>query len=71
MCDFRPFCPLAGGEPALPGHHARLFQLTYCDGEYRHCARYKVAKLKGVHHVPEDLMPDQSTRLSILPAGLV
>ena len=41
---------------------ATLLKKTYCEGDFKNCARYVVSKKLGREGVPSDLFPNQTER---------
>ena len=67
MCDFRLAC---GGVP-LTDCQKKQFTDAFCNQDYPRCARYIISKIRGLSHVPEDLLPGDRSRVTELLPGLI
>lgn len=57
-CEFCDTCSFFKEEFRDNPHTKEFLCDTYCNSHFTTCARYIVAKSKGIDHVPHDLLPD-------------
>ncbi len=55
FCEFIKTCPIYAG---MDQREKNVIAAKFCLGDYKNCARYKIATEKGREHVPKNLMPD-------------
>jgi len=57
-CEFSDTCSFFKEEFRDNPHTKEFLCSTYCNGHFKTCARYEIAKSNGMENVPHDLLPD-------------
>lgn len=55
-------CPFFNDQLASRPATANLMKKSYCNADYRTCARFMVSKALGSSRVPKDLFPNMGDR---------
>ena len=59
LCEYARTCVIFNdaleGKPGI----AAIYSSKYCEGDFKGCARYLVAQIKGSSSVPRRLLPNQ------------
>ncbi len=65
-CTMMRLCPFYHGEMLREPAKGDRYRARYCNDNFAWCARYMVARVRGMEGVPSDLTPDETVRARTL-----
>jgi len=68
-CDKSSTCPFFNDRLENMPTAATLLKLQYCEGDFEHCARFRVETKLGSTSVPGTLFPEDSATADRIVAG--